>query len=152
MERAAAPADSCEFGRGHAFRSWGAEAARLVGTTAERSRYRRRYCGRPARESALRQLDPYRETVLTAFPDLDEDLDQWEERLGFPEVPPEYLRGIDWRVSGQGRWKFGLATHLGEACAGQESLEAAISQARCGASQQLTPTRLRCASVGEVGY
>lgn len=105
--------DSCEEGRGHAHLRWEPGEARRVGAIGERSRYRRRNGGRAARESALRRLDPFRDldSVMTAFPDLGELEDDWEEQLAFPEVPLDRVCDVDRTVSGQAQWKFPLATH-----------------------------------------
>jgi len=62
--------DSCDDGRGYCSREVGAHEAGRIGRTLERSRYRRVYGGRAARESALRRLNPFKDlcTVRTAPP------------------------------------------------------------------------------------
>ena len=77
------------------------------GRVLERSRFRR--CPGPARSRALAQLDEFEkdESGRLVIPAADDDAPaEWEEVLGFDEIPPSLLRPEDYRLTQHGRWRY----------------------------------------------
>ena len=112
--------DSCPEGCGYCSAEWTEHDVKSATSVSERSRFKRRFGGRPARQSALRRLDTFSEpaTVITEKPCFDEAEVTWETERDFPEVDAKLMLNTECKVRGQGAWPYPQAVHVGEARSG----------------------------------
>ncbi len=117
--------DSCPEGCGYCSAEWTEHDVKSATSVSERSRFKRRFGGRPARQSALRRLDALSEpaTVITQKPCFDEAEVEWEFERDVPEVDARLMLDTEWSVRGKGAWLYLQAVHVGEARSGVECLQ-----------------------------
>ena len=94
--------DFCPEDRGYCSAEWTDHHVKSTTRVSERCRFKRRFGGLPARESALRRLDPFNDpaTVITKKPSFDEADVDWEPERDFPEVDARLMLDTEWTVHG----------------------------------------------------